>query len=178
MYQGSSDDERAAERSARSGSAERRFIGSLRTQLCLRVPVPPKRGFVAFAFFTAALAPVPPKRGFVADTRNGTCADAQLLSAGTSWYYDYNVGDPYRSGDLKCNNTNPQHFVPMHWCISALHNNTPPAYVLLGVQESDPDVLLLAREQLDGSGLPRAVRTDHLRPHGLHASPLVPSGSF
>ena len=40
------------------------------------------------------LASVPPKRGFVADTRNGTCADAQLLSAGTSWYYDYNVGDP------------------------------------------------------------------------------------
>ena len=40
------------------------------------------------AGFTAALASVPPKRGFVADTRNGTCADAQLLAAGTSWYYD------------------------------------------------------------------------------------------
>ena len=49
---------------------------------------------MATAFFTAALASVPPKRGFVADTRNGTCADAQLLAAGTSWYYDYNVGDP------------------------------------------------------------------------------------
>ena len=120
---------------------------------------------MAMAFVTAALASVPPKRGFVADTRNGTCADAQLLSAGTSWYYDYNVGDPCkprhspptsrgpasprlsacnwrgsdRSGDLKCNNTNPQHFVPMHWCISALHNNTPPAYVdtsfMLGFNE-------------------------------------------
>ena len=44
-----------------------------------------------------------------------------------------------RSGDLKCNNTNPQHFVPMHWCIAALQNNTPPAYVdtsfMLGFNE-------------------------------------------
>ena len=51
---------------------------------------------MAFAFFTGALGSVPPKRGFVADTRNGTCADAQLLSAGTSWYYDYN-GKPHQS---------------------------------------------------------------------------------
>ena len=51
---------------------------------------------MAFAFFTAALASVPPKRGFVADTRNGTCADAQLLAAGTSWYYDYN-GKPRKA---------------------------------------------------------------------------------
>ena len=52
---------------------------------------------MAFAFFyTAALASVPPKRGFVADTRNGTCADAELLASGTSWYYDYN-GKPRQS---------------------------------------------------------------------------------
>ena len=56
---------------------------------------------MASAFLTAALASVPPKRGFVADTRNGTCADAQLLSAGTSWYYDYN-GKPRQSTPPPC----------------------------------------------------------------------------
>ena len=76
------------------------------------------------------------KRGFVADTANGTCTDPSLFTA-SSWYYDYNVEDPYRA-KLGCAAGGPQAFVPMHWCLSSL-DEPVPAYVdkayMLGFNE-------------------------------------------
>ena len=83
------------------------------------------------------LAATSVKRGFVADTRNGTCDDPFLLANATSWYYDYNVQDPYRDR-LGCARGGPQAFVPMHWCLSSI-NATVPSYVdttfMLGFNE-------------------------------------------
>eukprot|EP00965_Chrysotila_dentata_P229358 6197147-Pleurochrysis_carterae.AAC.1 len=76
------------------------------------------------------------RRGYVADTRNGTCFDAELLEKGTAWYYGYNVNDPYLQ--LGCRVAGRQQFVPMHWCVSSTSKPIPP-YVrtewLLGFNE-------------------------------------------
>eukprot|EP01006_Ploeotia_vitrea_P015948 TRINITY_DN46352_c0_g1_i1.p1 TRINITY_DN46352_c0_g1~~TRINITY_DN46352_c0_g1_i1.p1 ORF type:complete len:264 (+),score=17.05 TRINITY_DN46352_c0_g1_i1:22-813(+) len=66
------------------------------------------------------------KRGIVADgaKTHTECNDPNLLQNSTTWYYDYNVYNPYRK--IGCQQHYNQQFVPMHWCIDSLPTPVPP----------------------------------------------------